>query len=193
MLRSWHEKGKVYLCWSRLKLILAHSTEVYVRLNIDRSPFNTGVPILLEEFTYMQVQSLASLHRLSWKKEQISQLMDLIGGHPYLTRLAMYHIKSTRITVKQFIKEALSETGIYSSLLLRLLSIIRQSPELVSVFTKVVSSDVPIELNPLHIYQLHSIGLVRQQDNLVFPRCKLYQFYFNRVFAVSILSSQNIS
>ena len=182
MLRSWHEKGKVYPCWSRLKLILAHSTEVYIRLNIDRSPFNTGVPILLEEFTYMQVQALASLYQLSWKKNQISQLMDLIGGHPYLIRLAMYHIKSTRITVKQFVKEALSETGIYSSLLLRLLSIIKQSPELVSAFTKVVGSDVPIELNPLHIYQLHSIGLVRQQDNLVFPRCKLYQVYFNRVF-----------
>ena len=181
MLRSWHEKGKVYPGWSRLKLILAHSTEVYIRLNIDRSPFNTGVPILLEEFTYMQVESLASSYQLEWKRTQISQLMDLIGGHPYLIRLAMYHIKSTRITVKQFVREALSETGIYSSLLLRLFSIIKQSPELVSAFTKVVDSDVPIELNPLHIYQLHSIGLVRQQDNLVFPRCKLYQFYFNRV------------
>ena len=181
MLRSWHEKGKVYPCWSRLKLILAHSTEAYIRLNIDRSPFNTGVPFLLEEFTYMQVESLASLYQLSWKKNQIDRLMDLIGGHPYLIRLAMYHIKSTRITVKQFVREALSETGIYSSLLLRLFSIIKQSPELVSAFTKVVNSDVPIELNPLHIYQLHSIGLVRQQDNLVFPRCKLYRFYFNRV------------
>lgn len=181
MLRSWHEKGKVYPGWSRLKLILAHSTEAYIRLNIDRSPFNTGVPILLEEFTCMQVESLASWYQLEWKTTQISQLMDLIGGHPYLIRLAMYHIKSTRITVKQFVKEALSETGIYSSLLLRLFSIIKQSPELVSAFTQVVNSDVPIELNPLHIYQLHSIGLVRQQDNLVFPRCKLYQFYFSRV------------
>ena len=181
MLRSWHEKGKVYPCWSRLKLILAHSTEVYIRLNIDRSPFNTGVPILLEEFTSMQVESLASSYQLEWKKAQIGQLMDLIGGHPYLIRLAMYHIKSTQITVKQFVREALSETGIYSSLLLRLFSIIKQSPELVSAFTKVVGSDVPIELNPLHIYQLHSIGLVRQQDNLVFPRCKLYQVYFSRV------------
>ena len=181
MLRSWHEKGKVYPGWARLKLVLAHSTEVYVRLNIDRSPFNTGVPILLEEFTFAQVESLAFSYQLEWKKAQIAQLMDLIGGHPYLVRLAMYQIKSTRVTVKQFVREALSETGIYSSLLLRLLSIIKQSPELIMAFTKVVNASVPIELNPLHIYQLHSIGLVRQQDNLVFPRCKLYQFYFNRV------------
>ena len=181
MLRSWHEKGKVYPCWTGLKLVLAHSTEVYIRLNIDRSPFNTGVPILLEEFTLAQVEFLAALCQLEWKKTQIGQLMDLIGGHPYLIRLAMYHVKSTRVTVKQFVREALSETGIYSSLLLRLFSIIKQSPELVSAFTEVVGSNVPIELDPLYVYQLHSIGLVRQQDNLVFPRCKLYQFYFSRV------------
>ena len=181
LLRSWHEEGRVHDCWKKLKLILAYSTEVYVPLDIDRSPFNTGVPILLEEFTFTQVESLASVYQLEWKKTQISQLMDSIGGHPYLVRLAMYHIQSTQITVKQFVREALSETGIYSSLLLRLLSIIKQSPELISAFTKVVSSDVPIELDPLHIYQLQSIGLIRQKDNLVFPRCKLYQSYFNRV------------
>ena len=29
MLRSWHEKGKIYHCWSQIRLVLAHSTEVY--------------------------------------------------------------------------------------------------------------------------------------------------------------------
>ena len=50
LLRSWHEKGKIHRCWSRLKLVLAHSTEVYIPLDINQSPFNAGVPILLEEF-----------------------------------------------------------------------------------------------------------------------------------------------
>ena len=131
----------------------------------------------------MQVESLASLYQLEWRKTQVYRLMDLIGGHPYLIRLAMYQIKSTQVTVQQFVREALSKTGIYSSLLLHLSSIIRQSPELISAFAKVVSSDVPIELDPIHIYQLHSIGLVKEQDNLVFPRCKLYQCYFKRVLS----------
>ena len=186
MLRSWHERGKVYHCWAGLKLILAHSTEVYVPLDINQSPFNTGVPILLEEFTFTQVESMASLYQLEWGRSQIEQLMDSIGGHPYLIRLAMYQIKAAHLTIEQFIQEALSETGIYSNLLRRLLNIVQQSPELVSALTKVVRSDVPIELNSLHIYQLHSIGLVRQQDNLVFPRCKLYQIYFSRVLPTLI-------
>ena len=181
MLRSWHEKGKVYHCWAKLKLILAHSTEVYVPLDINQSPFNTGVPILLEEFTFTQIESLAALYQLEWKRPQIGQLMGLVGGHPYLIRLAMYQIKTAHLTIEQFVREALSETGIYSNLLRRLLNIIQQSPELIFALTKVVRSDLPIELNSLHIYQLHSIGLVQQQDNLVFPRCKLYQIYFDRV------------
>ena len=181
MLRNWHEKGTVDCRWAKLKLILAHSTEEYISLNINQSPFNVGTPILLEEFTLAQVESLSSLYQLKWEQSQIIQLMDLVGGHPYLIRLAMYQIKSAHLTIEQFIREALSETGIYSNLLRRLLNIIKQSPKLISAFTKVVRSDVPIELDSLYIYQLHSIGLVHQQDNLVFPRCKLYQIYFDRV------------
>ena len=181
MLRYWHEKGIVDCRWAKSKLILAHSTEAYIPLNIYESPFNVGTPILLEEFTLAQVVSLFFLCKLKWKQSQIIRLMNLVGGHPYLIRLAMYQIKSEHLTIEQFVREALSETGIYSNLLRRLLNIVKQSPKLISAFTKVVRSDVPIELDTLDIYQLHSIGLVQQQDNLVFPRCKLYQIYFNRV------------
>ncbi len=182
LLRSWHEKGKIYHCWARLKLVLAHSTEVYIPLDINQSPFNAGVPILLEEFSTSQVEALAVLYQLDWNRSQISKLMDLIGGHPYLLRLAMYKIKTARLTLEQFLQEAFSETGIYSNPLRRLLNILKQSPELSRAFAQVVKSDRPIALNSWQIYQLHSIGLVRQQNNLVFPRCKLYRDYFNRVF-----------
>ncbi|MGK7950465.1 MAG: AAA-like domain-containing protein [Xenococcaceae cyanobacterium] len=183
MLRSWHEKGKIYHCWSRLRLILAHSTEVYVPLDINQSPFNAGTPILLEEFTSAQVASLASLYRLDWNESEISKLMDLVGGHPYLLRLAMYKINTSKLTLEQFLADALSETGIYSNPLRRLFNILKQSPELSSAFERVVKSAEPIALDSLQIYQLHSIGLVRHRQGLVLPRCKLYRDYFRRIFA----------
>lgn len=178
MLRSWHEKGKIYHCWSRLKLILAHSTEVYIPLDINQSPFNAGVPILLEEFDASQVENLASLYQLNWNKFQISRIMELVGGHPYLLSLAMYQIKTDRLTLEQFLSEAISETGIYSNPLRRLLNILNLSPELSSAFAQVIKSDTPVALNSVQIYQLHSIGLVKHQGNLVSPRCKLYRDYF---------------
>ena len=181
MLRSWHEKGKIYSCWAEVRLILAHSTEVYVPLDINQSPFNAGVPILLEELTYSQVETLASLYKLDWDTSEIIKLMDLVGGHPYLVRLAMYIINIQNLTLEQFLSEALSETGIYSNPLRRLLNILKQSPELSSVYERVVKSAEPVALNSLQIYQLHSIGLVKHQQNLVSPRCKLYRDYFIRV------------
>ena len=181
MLRSWHEKGKIYHCWAKLRLILAHSTEVYIPLDINQSPFNAGVPILLEEFTFSQVENLASLYKLDWDKSGITELMDLVGGHPYLVRLAMYQIKASGLTLEQFLQEAISETGIYSNPLRRLLNILKQSPELSSAFATVVRSAEPVALNSLQIYQLHSIGLVQYQQNLVLPSCKLYRDYFDRV------------
>ena len=183
MLRSWHEKGKIDEAWAQIRLILVHSTEVYIPLDINQSPFNAGVPILLEEFTPSQVQALAKLYQLDWNKAEIEQLMDLVGGHPYLVRLAMYQVKTGNLTLEQFLPEAITEKGVYSNPLRRLFNILKQSPELSFVYEQAVKSCEPIELNPLQIYQLHSIGLVKYQNNLVAPSCKLYRDYFNRVLA----------
>ena len=181
MLRSWHEKGKTHDCWSQLRLILSHSTEVYIPLDINQSPFNAGIPILLEEFDANQVEALAYLYQLNWNKSQVNKLMDLVGGHPYLVRLAMYRIKTNNLTLEQFLNRATLEMTIYSDPLRRLLNTLKQSPTLTEAFAKVVSSTEPISLDSLQIYQLHSIGLVQHKQNLVSPRCKLYRDYFDRV------------
>ena len=90
LLRSWHEEAKSNPVWQKLRLILVHSTEVYIPLNINQSPFNVGLPIELPEFSVAQVQDLAQKHGLTWKQEQVNQLMKIIGGHPYLVREALY-------------------------------------------------------------------------------------------------------
>ena len=185
MLRSWHEKGKIHTCWAQVRLILSHSTEVYIPLDINQSPFNAGVPILLEEFDTLQVENLSILYQLNWNKSQVKELMDLVGGHPYLVRLAMYQIKIKNITLEQFVRIATSETGIYSSPLRRLLNILKQSSELSSAFAKIVKSQEPIAIDSLQIYQLHSLGLVRHKQNLVAPRCKLYRDYFGRILSIN--------
>ncbi|MGD1919435.1 MAG: AAA-like domain-containing protein [Pleurocapsa sp.] len=181
MLRSWHEKGKTNNCWSQLKLILSHSTEVYIPLDINQSPFNAGIPILLEEFDAERVEALANLYQLNWGKSEVERLMDLVGGHPYLVRLAMYQIKINNLTLEQFLAQATLEMEIYSDPLRRLLNTLRQSPTLTQAYATVVESAKPLALDSLQIYQLHSIGLVKHQQNLVSPRCKLYRDYFNRV------------
>ena len=181
MLRSWHEKGKISQRWKQLRLVMAHSTEVYIPLDINQSPFNAGVPVELLEFDPKQVKDLARLHQLNWNKPQVEKLMSIVGGHPYLVRLAMYEVSSGKVTLEQLLRDAPTEVGIYSNHLRRHLETLQQASELAQAFKKVVASTEPVELDSMQIYKLHSMGLVQRQDNQVMPRCHLYREYFRRV------------
>ena len=181
MLRSWHEKGKISPIWKNFRLIMAHSTEVYISLDLNQSPFNAGVPIELFELDAKQIQNLAQLHQLDWTEIEIAKLMNILGGHPYLVRLAMYHVSCGQINLEELLANASKEAGIYSHHLRRNLEILQQKPSLVESFKQVVTSKEPVELNPMQIYQLYSIGLVQLKDNQVIPRCNLYRDYFSRV------------
>jgi hypothetical protein len=181
MLRSWHEKGKISESWKQLRLVMAHSTEVYIPLDMNQSPFNAGVPVELLEFDVKQIQDLVRLHSLNWNDTQVEELMRIVGGHPYLVRLAMYYVSSLKVTLEQLLQEAATEAGIYSNHLRRHLETLQKSPELALALKKVVTSPEPIELDSMQIYKLHSMGLVQRQNNYVMPRCNLYREYFRRV------------
>ena len=99
LLCSWHERGQTQYCWSKLKLILSHSTNSCIPVGIERSPFDAEVPILLEKFDYEQVKTLANLYQIDLDELEIDRLMNEVGGHPYLTRLAMYQMKTKDMTL----------------------------------------------------------------------------------------------
>ena len=75
LLRAWHEQGKNSPNWQRLRLIIVHSKEVYIPLNINQSPFNVGLGVELPEFNIEQVKELVQRHGLDWHDEQIEALM----------------------------------------------------------------------------------------------------------------------
>ena len=100
ILNTWHETAKSDRCWSKLKLILSHSIKARIPVDIQQSPFNAGVPVLLEEFNYEQVNILANLCQIDLDKLEISRLMDEVGGHPYLIRLAIYQMKTKNVTLE---------------------------------------------------------------------------------------------
>ncbi len=183
MLRSWHEKAKISDIWQKLRLVIAHSTEVYIPLDMNQSPFNAGVPVELLEFESQQIHDLAAVHGLDWDEAQLRELISAIGGHPYLVRLAMYEISCGKTSLAQLLENAASESGIYSSHLRKHLEILQHNPELALALKKVVNSAEPVELDSMQIYKLHSMGLVRRQNNYVMPRCNLYREYFCRVLA----------
>lgn len=179
LLRSWYEKARSRNTWKKLRLVIVHSTDAYIRLNIDLSPFNVGVPIELTEFTSEQVQDLAKQHGLDGDIALIEPLMNMVGGHPYLLQQAFSYLKScSDITLDQLVAMAPTEAGIYRNHLREHLLTLQKHPELAAAFNKVVTTTSPVQLAPTHIYDLQNMGLVKLQGNEVKPRCHLYRQYF---------------
>lgn len=180
LLRSWYEKARSRAIWQRLRLVLVHATDVYIRLNINQSPFNVGLPIELPEFTIEQVRELARMHQLDRSDLIIEPLIDLVGGHPYLLKQAFSYLKNhPDVSIEQLLKEASTEAGIYSNHLREFWVNLQDRRELALAFKKVVNSVNPVELEPVIAYQLQSMGLVTLCGNQVQPRCQLYRQYFS--------------
>lgn len=182
LLRAWYEKAKYgdrdSDTWKKLRLIVVHSTEVYIPMNLNQSPFNVGLSIELPDLTLEQVQALSQRYRLDWTPTQIERLMRLVGGHPYLVRVAMYHVAHQTVAFEQVLEQATTEAGVYSDHLRRHLWNLEQYPELANAFSDVVTAKTPVSLKSTLALKLNSLGLVTITDNRVAPRCDLYRQYF---------------
>lgn len=180
LLRSWYEKTRSRQRWKKLRLALVHATDVYIRLNINQSPFNVGFPIELPEFTGEQVRDLVQQHGLEVDTAKVETLMNLVGGHPYLLKQACAHLKNhLDITLDQLLADATTEAGIYGSHLREFWLNLQEHPKLAVAFKKVVTSTSSVQLEPMSVYQLQSMGLVKLSGNEVTPRCHLYRQYFS--------------
>lgn len=179
LLRSWYEEAKNKEIWKKLRLVVAHSTEVCLNLNINKSPFNVGLPIELKPFTNEQIQYLAQQHQLNWSEQKVQKLMSLVGGQPHLIRLGFYHLYRQNITLEQFLSISLTTEGIYNPHLQGKLLTLQQDPELASIFAQIVKTPTPIVVDLVHGFKLQSMGLIELQGNLAICSCNLYRKYFS--------------
>ena len=179
LLRSWHEDAKVLDIWGQLRLVVAHSTDVYIPLKLDQSPFNVGVSIELSEFNALQIQELAQRYGLDWDHEQVEQLMAVVGGHPYLVDTALAHLATYRdLSLEKLLAIVSTEEGIYRRHLRNHWLKLKQEPELVAAMKQIVETDSPVTIASELVFKLDSMGLIRFQGNQVQLRCQLYSSYF---------------
>ncbi|MGL5065615.1 MAG: AAA-like domain-containing protein [Microcoleus sp.] len=201
LLRAWYEEAgygdSSSELWAKLRLVVVHSTEVYIPLNVNQSPFNVGLPIELSEFSAAQVVDLAKRHGLNWQMNMVEKLMNIVGGHPYLVRVALYHIArkidreyqtfsgfateypDLEGCLDELLELAPTEAGIYGDHLRRHLWNLQEHRELGVAFSRVVTANEPVELESVLAFKLHSLGLVQLRGNEVTVRFELYRQYFS--------------
>lgn len=180
MLRAWYEQGRYgagQTLWPQLRLVIAHSTEAWLPLNIHQSPFNVGLSIDLPPFTLDQVEDLALRYGLAPGDDDLLQLMDLVGGHPYLTQLTLFHL-TQRQTLAHIAEQAAAYDGIYSSHLRRQLEILDGEPEILAAMTQVATSADGVKLPLPLAFRLQGLGLVRFKQQVCVASCAVYRQYF---------------
>ncbi len=189
LIRSWHEQAKRMEIWQKLRLVLVYSTEIIVPLKLTQSPFNIGLPIKLLPFTKEQVQDLAQRHGLDWTDgKDAESLMAMVGGHPYLVRLALYHLMGKgglERDLQQLLQQAPTEAGIYNEYLRRYLLKLREQPKLGDAFYQVINATYHVKIEPGLAYKLQSLGLINMQDAGSTPACELYRLYFREQLKIT--------
>lgn len=179
LLRAWYEKAKYQPQWQQLRFMIAHSTDVYVRLKLNQSPFNVGVAVELPEFTAEQAMLFATNYGLKNSQTLIDAMMALVGGHPYLLLRAFNHFSlNEHETLSQVLQYAATEAGIFGDHLREMRLDLATEARVEDAFRKIISSSDAMEVDPTIAYRLQNMGLVNQVGHLLTPRCKLYQLYF---------------
>ncbi|WP_392480532.1 AAA-like domain-containing protein [Nostoc sp. C110] len=188
LVRSWYERAKGIEIWQKLRLILVYSTEILVPIKLTQSPFNIGLPIKLPPFTKEQVQDLALRHGLDWTNSKVESLMALVGGYPYLVRLAFYHLVGKgglERDLEKLLQEAPTEAGIYHEYLKQYVLALRDESALQDAFYEVINATNYVKVEPVLAYKLQSMGLINLEGDRSTPACELYRLYFRQYLKTS--------
>jgi hypothetical protein len=178
LFRSWHDNRAFDPVWDNLNIFLAYSTEASMFIqDLDRSPFNVGVEVPLDDFTESQVEALNILHGNPLDNTaKLNDFESLFGGHPYLIRKGLFELVENRKTVQELVNTAANDDGPFSDHLHRYLWQILENPEIREAMKSVILTH-NCE-NERIFYKLRSAGLVKGSNrHQVEPRSKLYASY----------------
>jgi len=181
LIRSWHDGRAIDPLWDRFNIVLSYSFEAYLFIqSLNQSPFNIGTEVLATDFTRTQVEKLNQRHSMPVKTTQeMDAMVELLGGHPFLMRKALYSLVVQKLSVNELIKQASYDDGPFSDHLHAYLWRLHEQSDLreamkSAILEHVVSSDVLF-------HRLHSSGLVVGHDRRnAQPRCGLYADYFKK-------------
>jgi len=179
LLRAWDSRRAFDSDWRKLNLVMVISTHPYLLIDdVNLSPFNVGLTIRLRDFSSDQVADLNQRHGNPLKDTEVSLLMELVGGHPYLVRQAYYTLVSEGLSLDELLRAANSPDGPFGKHLLFYLHSLKKNPTMMDAFQQLLQNQKMPDESLLE--RLSAVGLIRQVDGKWQPRCGLYGEFFKR-------------
>jgi hypothetical protein len=182
LLRSWHNTRALDDLWSVFNLVMVISTEPYLLISDPtQSPFNVGLKLVVDDFTSEQVKDLNQRHGEPVSAAQFPRFMELLNGHPYLTRKALYTLVAEKMSWEALLASAASENGPFSDHLRHQLWLLRDEQPLQESLKQIIRSHRCSDAGAL--FRLQRAGLVKTSGEVCTCRCELYALYFKDKFS----------
>lgn len=177
LIRAIYNRGAIEQIWRRINWCIATSTEPsYYLTDINQSPFNIGLNISLPKFNYNNIISLASKMRIELHESEIHHIAHFLGGHPYLTHLLLFHVKShPKIRSSYFSKDSASR-GIFRDHLNRILINLASEEKLIQALKMILSNRKCNDYDS--IQRLETTGIIMTKGEEPVISSELYKQYF---------------
>lgn len=176
LMRSWHNNRAIDPQWNKLNIAMVIATEPYLLIsNPNQSPFNVGVKLNLEDFNREQVADLNQRHGSPIEEKNIESFFELLNGHPYLTRKALYLLVGENQTWEGLYKCATDDQGPFADNLRRQLWFIEDNDLKASLKQVLYHNKCD---NDKVLWRLLRAGLIKGIGDLYYCRCGLYEKYF---------------
>jgi hypothetical protein len=157
--------------------VLVISTEPHLLIpDLSQSPFNVGLKLYLENFDEAQVRALNWRHGSPVSEDDFPALMQLLNGHPYLTRKALYTLVAEGLTWADLLRVAVDDDGPFNDHLRRHQWLLRNKSELRTALSEIIHHNRCSD--EAAFYRLMRAGLVQRQDDVYACDCELYRLYF---------------
>jgi len=179
LVRSWHnsratEPGGP---WDRFTVVIGYATEAHLFIqDLNQSPFNVGRQLPLQLFTLEQTSDLNRRHGSPLTAAEVSEMQNLLGGQPFLTRRAFDVLARKNMDFPTLMHTADRDDGPFGDHLKRMLISVSQLPEVLQAMR--ASLDSPKISDSEGYHRLLAAGIVQQgSDNKVTYRNALYPRY----------------
>lgn len=160
LLRAWMEEA-TRPPWSALRLLMSLSTSPALLIdNVHQSAFYVAEKIELGDFDGKQLVELSAKHHVAWTEADLAPLIALIGGHPYLVRLALYEASLFGRSISELIDP---RSRVFREWLKHCDRILRQDAMLYGQFQRVVG-DPTASLDLDAAERLRRAGLIIEDD-----------------------------
>jgi DNA-binding SARP family transcriptional activator len=183
LFRSWHSERALDPDgpWARLTLAMAYATEAHLFItNLNKSPFNVGTALTLNDFTLEEVRDLNGRYGSPLKDDgEMARFYERLSGHPDLVRRGLHELASHGTELATFEARADRDDWIFGDHLQRLLILLARNAELCDVVRGMLRGKRCPSLD--NFYRLRSAGILSgdsEQDARL--RCHLYTSYLSR-------------